>query len=248
MIEVGRCVVPSDAGSRACAASRPGQPGQGGRAARRRPDHRGQRHRRSPTTAQLADAIRASPRRPGRRSATSATGRAGTVHGRTSPPSQRTPLDDPDGPGHQVSALGVGLDDDCSPDPEVTYGPVEAFGATADYSRHHGRRHLRGVQADPGEGPGAVDLDHRRRARPGHPDQRGRRQPARRRGGRRTASGRSSSCCLHLAERLHRHLQPAAAAAARRRPHRHRLVRAGPLLDLRPAAASPTRAGSTTSS
>ena len=39
-----------------------------------------------------------------------------------------------------------------------------------------------------------MDRPHRRRAGPGHPDQRGRRQPARRRGRARTAPGRCSSC------------------------------------------------------
>ena len=50
------------------------------------------------------------------------------------------------------------------------------------------------------------------------------------------------------AELLRRHLQPAAAAAAGRRAHRDRLVREGPVLAVRPAAARPTRAGSTTTS
>jgi membrane-associated protease RseP (regulator of RpoE activity) len=45
---------------------------------------------------------------------------------------QRAPLDDPDGAVSQVAVAGVGWDTN---EPGlVTYGPVDAFGATADYS------------------------------------------------------------------------------------------------------------------
>ena len=124
-----------------------------------------------------------------------------------------------------------------------------AFGATADYTGDHGQRHRsRRCKRIPEKVPALWTRDHRRRARPGHPDQRGRRQPARRRGGRGAASGQLFLLLFVVAELLHRHLQPAAAAAAGRRPHRDRLVREGPVLDLRAAAASPTPAGSTTPS
>ncbi len=45
---------------------------------------------------------------------------------------QRTPLDNPAGPVGTVSALGVALN--IQKPTMVTYGPVEAFGATADYT------------------------------------------------------------------------------------------------------------------
>ncbi|WBB81887.1 site-2 protease family protein [Micromonospora sp. WMMD882] len=45
---------------------------------------------------------------------------------------QRPPLDDPEGPVGTVAALGVGLRP--STPTMVTYGPVDAFGATAEYT------------------------------------------------------------------------------------------------------------------
>ena len=124
----------------------------------------------------------------------------------------------------------------------VTYGPVDGVGASrrATPAARSSTAPFDALQAHPGEDPGAVGRDHRRRARPEHPDQRGRRQPARRRGGRERRLG-GLLPALRLAELLHRRLQPAAAAAAGRRPHRDRLVRAGPLLARTPAR--PARPG-----
>jgi uncharacterized Zn-binding protein involved in type VI secretion len=134
---------------------------------------------------------------------------------------QRPPLDDPKGATSSVSALGVALRP--STPPRVEYGPIAAFGATADRARH---------AAHPAEGARAVERDHRQRARHGHPDQRGRRHPARRRGrGEQRLAGVLHA--LRVAELLHRRVQPAAVAPAGRRAHRHRLVRTGALLAVR---------------
>jgi membrane-associated protease RseP (regulator of RpoE activity) len=45
---------------------------------------------------------------------------------------QRAPLEDPEGPVTQVAVAGIGLTTDKPA--LVTYGPIDAFGATADYS------------------------------------------------------------------------------------------------------------------
>jgi membrane-associated protease RseP (regulator of RpoE activity) len=45
---------------------------------------------------------------------------------------QRPPLEDPEGPVETVSAMGVGLN--VQKPTMVTYGPIDAFGATADYT------------------------------------------------------------------------------------------------------------------
>ena len=109
-------------------------------------------------------------------------------------PPQRPPLDDPDGAGRpQVAVVGVGLEHRRCP-ALVTYGPVDGVRRDRRLHRRPGRAApSRRCKRIPEKVPGAVDGDHRRRARPGHPDQRGRRQPARRRGGRARRCP-SSSC------------------------------------------------------
>ena len=104
------------------------------------------------------------------------------------------------------------------------------------------------IAAHPAEGPRPVERDHRRRA--GHRTPRSAWSAPAGSAARpwRTTPGMVFFMLFVVAELLHRRVQPAAAAAAGRRPHRHRLVRAGPLLALRPDRPAPTRAGSTTSS
>ena len=92
--------------------------------------------------------------------------------------------------------------------------PVAAFGAgqgqhTGDVRRARSPR----CKRFPEKVPEAVGRDHRRRARPGDPDQRGRRQPDRRRAVRARATGPTFLLLLAGAELLRRHVQPAAAAA-----------------------------------
>ena len=103
-------------------------------------------------------------------------------------PSQRAPLDNPSGP------VSTGRGGRRRPRGR----PYPAWSSTARSTRSARpatspatwpSQTVAGDQADPGEGAGAVDGDHRRRARPEHPDQRGRRQPARRRGDRRRRCG-----------------------------------------------------------
>ena len=136
------------------------------------------------TYGQLTDAIRALEAGAGRRSTYERDGAApaprtvnlvaAAARRRWTTRAARSP---------QVAVAGVGW----TIDRAGAWSPTARSTRSAPPATTAGRRgrgHLRGAEADPGEGPGAVELDHRRRARPGHPDQRGRRQPARRRGGR----------------------------------------------------------------
>ena len=166
--------------SGACAARRPGQPGR--RPPACRPATRSSRSTAPPVTdlGRHDQGVRAIP--PGPAQVTyERDGQTGTTHGQPRRASQRPTARRP-GPARTttVSAMGVGLQ--ISVPAMVTYSPVDAFGATADFTGDMVGADAARDQAGPGEGAGAVDGDHRRRARRRHADQRGRRQPARRRG------------------------------------------------------------------
>jgi hypothetical protein len=86
-----------------------------------------------------------------------------------------------DGKGVQtVSALGLGLT--ATVPLNVKYGPVDALGASVTQSKQAVVATFSAMKKFPQKLPEAVDGAHRRGARPGDADQRGRREPARRRG------------------------------------------------------------------
>ena len=179
---------------RECATARPGQPRRAGRAARRRPDHRDQRHAVNDYGAAGHDRLRAlkpgdtahdrvRPRRPARPRPSTCSRRPSARRWTT-----RT------APRSPVAALGVGARAQHRRPGASRTGRSRRFGATADFTGDLAVGTFEALKRIPREGPRPVDRHHRRRARHGHPDQRGRRQPARRRGAWRTAPGCCSSC------------------------------------------------------
>jgi membrane-associated protease RseP (regulator of RpoE activity) len=128
VINVADCVVVENV-ARECAADDPTSPAA---AAQLRDGDRITRINDTPVTnwGEMLDVVRATPPGP----ATVAYERDGVTHTTDIDfvAVQRAPLGDPDGAVAPVSAMGVGLR--VSTPAMVTYGPVDAIGATADYT------------------------------------------------------------------------------------------------------------------
>ena len=120
-------------------------------------------------------------------------GRAEDDHRECSPRSSARRWTTPRARPRTVAALGVGL---VATTPSwVTYGPVEAVGASGEFLGTLATDTVDALQRLPQKIPAAVDAVTGGERDIGHPDQRGRRQPARWRGRRATTPGRSSSSC-----------------------------------------------------
>ena len=184
------------AAARRCTAADPASPAEAGRPAARRRDHRGRRHAgrrlRRPASADRA-------RRPAGRRPTITYVRDGQA--RHHAPSARA--------GQAPAARRPERHDRSDASAHRRRLEPAAGRAAARHVRPGRRRRPRrsvrsaasstgtftALEHAPGEGPEPVRRAHRRPARPERPDQRGRREPDRRRGGRSSAPCRACSCC-----------------------------------------------------